>query len=140
MILISELLGRTAGLEPPIEHRLNLGRLHYVLNFIRILCDRPMAVNSGYRTKEDHFRIYEKINRERASKGLAMLPVPMGSNHLIGAAADISDPLGTLKEWCIKNIRVLEDLGVYCEAFEATPVWTHFQIYPPHSGERFFNP
>lgn len=140
MILLSELVPSRALNEPPIDHRFNMSRLHYCLNFVRRLYGQPMTINSGYRTKEDHFRIYEKINEARKKNGQDEIRIPMGSCHLIGAAADIADHDQKLKEWVLKNISVFEDLGLYLEDFDYTPTWCHIQIYPPGSGERFFKP
>jgi hypothetical protein len=124
------------------EHdvQFNLQRLHYCLNFIRVLYDKPMIVNSGLRSKEKHFQIYKKINDDRSSRGLPSLNIPMRSLHLRGAAADIRDVDGDFKRWILDNLEVAEDLGVYFESFEATPTWAHIQCYPPKSGKRFFNP
>ena len=140
MISFKELLSKNPVKDPPIEHRLNMGRLHYVLNFIRRLYGQPMVITSGYRTAEEHFSIYQKINKERVLTGKPELSVPMGSCHLIGASADIYDPDGKLKEWVLKNRSLCEDLCVYFEDFKFTPTWVHLQIYPPSSGERFFKP
>jgi hypothetical protein len=89
-----------------------------------------MIVTSGYRTEADQKRIYSE-------KGQAP---KMGSLHLMGGAADISDPKGELKEWLLEHLEALERLDLYCEAFDATPGWVHLQVIPPASGKRFFLP
>ena len=118
----------------------NLQRLHYCLNFIRVLYDKPMIVTSGLRTKEKHFQIYKKINDDRAARLLDPVQIPMKSWHLMGAAADISDPFQLLQRWILENLHIAEDLGIYFESFEHTKHFCHIQIYPPKSGKRFFNP
>lgn len=137
MISFSELSKVT---ELPKDVELNLTRLHFVLNTIRSLWKNPMVVTSGYRTMEDHLRIYNEKNEKRKSQGLDPVHVPMDSLHLYGAAADISDPDGKLKMWVCGHLEELERLDVYCEEFDATPQWIHFQIYAPMSGKRFFKP
>ena len=62
------------------------------------------------------------------------------SNHLIGAAADIYDPNGTLDEWCEKHVAVIGNIGFWMEHKSYTPGWAHFQIFAPRSGNRFFIP
>lgn len=88
-------------------------------------------ITSGLRSIEDHYRIYRE-------KGIDH--VPMGSQHLRGNAADISDLHGTLKEFCLseKGMQLLEELDLYCEA--GTKGWQHFQQIAPLSGKRFFQP
>lgn len=93
----------------------------------------PLVVTSGLRTKEDQLRIYK-------AKNIPENKIPWGSQHLKGAAVDISDPSKELANWCHKNIDRLEELGLYCEDTSATLNWVHFQIYPPKSGNRFFKP
>jgi hypothetical protein len=119
----------------PKDHQANLIQLHYRLNMIRRFWQKPMNVSSGYRTKEDHFRIYKNLGRDNP---------PMGSQHLIGAAADIWDGKGELKSWIADNLHVCEDYGLWLESFDATggidSGWIHFQLYPPKSGNRFFKP
>lgn len=115
------------------NHFPNLQRLHYVSNYIRRLYAKPLIVTSGFRSMDDHLRIY----RER---GIAEEKVPMGSMHLRGAAIDFSDPDKKLQKWIAENMRVSEILDVYYESFDATPNWVHLQIFPPMSRNRFFQP
>lgn len=96
--------------------------------------------NSGLRSIEHHLRIYKDINDKRIKQGLTPLKVPMSSKHLIGAAIDVEDRNGKLKTWCLKNVKLLEKLGLYCEAFEFTATWVHFQTIAPKSQSRFFRP
>lgn len=101
---------------------------------VRSAYGRPMTVTSGLRTMADHLRIY-------AQKGITdKTKIPMKSLHLKGAAVDISDPKQELQKWCKDNEALLEQVGLWMEAFSATPNWCHFQILPPGSGRRWFNP
>ncbi len=97
-------------------------------------------VSSGIRTKEDHIRIYEEINTKRKAKNLPALSIPWGSKHLTGAAVDIEDKTDKFKNWILLNVKMLEDLGLYCEAFSHTDTWVHIQCISPKSGNRFFVP
>jgi hypothetical protein len=63
----------------------------------------------------------------------------MKSRHLFGQACDVSDPDGKLMDWCIANEKVLEKVGLWCEVRDDKKR-VHFQIVPPQSGKRFFNP
>jgi len=97
-----------------------------------------MLVTSGYRTMQDHLRVYSQI---AAKRGVDFDPkkVPMGSQHLSGGAVDISDPDGKLHEWCKENIKLLEEAELWCEEKDDQKR-VHFQINPPRSGKRFFKP
>jgi uncharacterized protein YcbK (DUF882 family) len=81
--------------------------------------------NSGYRSVADQ----QRIN-----------PKSMKSKHLTCQAIDIADKDGKLKAWILKNVSVLEELGLYCEDFAHTPTWVHIQCVGPKSGKRFFIP
>ena len=128
-IKMAELLKSTKLIDLPSEHQTNLKELHRRINIIRNLYGRPMIVTSGYRTIEDHKRIY--VGRDK---------IPMGSKHLSGQAVDIYDPRKELQSWCLGNEAELERVGLWCENFLATENWVHFQTVPPKSGRRFFYP
>lgn len=121
------------------EHEANLLILLNKINVIRTKYGKPMTVTSGYRTMEDHLRIYREIAK---NKGNQFNPsnVPMKSKHLSGQAVDIYDPKGELKKWIMNNLDLCEELGFYFEDFNHTPNWIHFQTVPPKSGKRFFIP
>jgi hypothetical protein len=63
-----------------------------------------------------------------------------GSKHLSCLAIDLEDRNGALDAWCMANLDVLEDLGLWLEHPDATPGWCHLQTQPPRSGNRVFNP
>ena len=117
------------------DHICNLINLHHKLNAIRAHYNKPIYINSGFRTFEDHKRIY-------LARGVVV--PPLGSQHLIGAAADLQDRKGALKKWILDHLELSESLGLYYESFEATGGmdggWIHAQLYPPKSGKRFFDP
>lgn len=131
MISFRELLSGNQINDLPIKHQQNLQELCKAMNIIREAYGQPMIVTSGYRSLAQHKRIYSE---KKITK------VPMGSAHLTGEACDIFDPQGKLKEWVLNNVDMLEKLNLYCEDFESTKNWTHFQSRAPKSGNRFFKP
>jgi hypothetical protein len=126
-----------ADVEIRIQHNLEelLGRM----NLIRTAYGKPMIVTSGFRSKQDHLRIYSEINAKRVKAGLPELNAPMGSRHLSGQAVDILDRDGSLHQWCKDNEDLLVRIGLWCEEKDSTPR-VHFQTVPPASGKRFFHP
>jgi hypothetical protein len=62
------------------------------------------------------------------------------SKHLTCQAIDLDDLNDALDTWCLHNLCVLEDLGLWLEHPDATPGWCHVQIVPPRSGRRMFMP
>lgn len=134
MMTLKELLGKYELKDVPKEHQDNLMTLLERISKIRKDYNKPMKVTSGYRSMEDHKRIYKQKGITDENK------IPMKSRHLVGAAVDISDPKGELQKWCNDNVKVLEEVQLWCEDFNYTQSWVHFQIIPPKSGKRFFIP
>jgi uncharacterized protein YcbK (DUF882 family) len=133
MISLKELLGKYEFVDLPKEHQDNILDLLYKINKIREAYGKPMIVTSGYRSMEDHERIYK-------AKGVDSSKIPRKSKHLSGLAVDIADPKQELQKWCLMNVDKLESIGLWCEDFSATKNWVHLQIAPPGSGKRFFIP
>jgi uncharacterized protein YcbK (DUF882 family) len=134
MITIKELLSNQAKFEDlDKDVQANLNELFLKVNIVRKEYGKPMIVTSGLRTKKHHLDIY-------ARKGIYPPKVPMKSNHLFGRAVDFADGDGKLKKWILANIKLMEEIGLYMEDFNATKTWVHFQINPPKSGNRFFKP
>ena len=110
-----------------------------VRNNLLILCDRislleiaygkPFVVTSGFRSMEDHLRIY---------KEKCITKVPMKSKHLFGCALDISDITGELTKWCFANENKLVEYELWGEMRQG--VWLHLQSEPPASKKRWFFP
>ncbi len=134
MITFNELIKGNSIADIPIEHQHNLEDLLKKINQIRTAYNVPMVVTSGYRSMQDHLRIYSQKGITDKSK------IPMKSKHLYGQAVDIADADGKLKAWVLKNVTLLESVGLWCEDFSTTTTWVHFQILPPGSGKRFFMP
>ena len=85
---------------------------------------------------EDHKRIYMELTRKR---GATNVRVPLGSAHLKGSAVDISDPDGSLYDWCKAHEALLVSAQLWCEEKDDQKR-VHFQTYAPPSGKRFFKP
>lgn len=134
MISMKEILKNVKLEDLPVEHQNNLYILHERINKIRSLYGKPMIVTSGYRSLSDHLRIYRQKGIVDQSK------IPMRSRHLSGQAIDISDPKQELQQWCLANVPILEEIGLWCEDFAYSPNWCHFQVVPPKSDKRFFKP
>lgn len=103
------------------ELKANLVILLEKLNKVRALYGKPMNVTSGFRSMEDHLRIYK-------NKGITDInKIPMKSKHLFCQAADFSDPSGELKKWAELHEKELLEIGVWLEAANSTPGWIHIQ-------------
>lgn len=139
MITMEEILKGKKLADLPKEHQDNLAILLEKINKIRHLYNKPMTVTSGYRSKDDHLRIYKELAVKRSKKFDEKL-IPWGSSHLKAAAVDIADDSKyTLYDWCQANIKALEEIGLWCEVKDDQKR-VHFQIFPPKSGKRFFSP
>lgn len=60
------------------------------------------------------------------------------SSHKQAMAVDVYDPGNSLDRWLTDER--LEEAGLYREAPDATPGWTHLTTRAPGSGLRTFNP
>jgi hypothetical protein len=107
------------------EIKENLEKLLPVMNTIRAKYGKPMIVNSGWRPSV--------VNE--ATPGAAK-----NSAHCQGLACDIADPDGEVKNWVLKNLDLMQELGIYLEDFRWTPNWVHFGLRKPASGKRIFVP
>jgi len=131
-IIYKELLSGNSIADVPIKHQQNLDELLKAMQVVREEFGKPMIVTSGYRTEQQHLRIY-------SAKGITdRRLIPMQSAHLVGLACDISDPNGDLNAWCLQNNELLSILGLYME--ERQGPWQHFQLRRPASGNRWFKP
>lgn len=111
------------GYELTPEIKANLDILFERINKVRDAYGKPMIVTSGLRSDADQARIN---------------PSAPKSNHLTGSAVDISDPDGSIYDWCKANESILAEIGLWME--ERMGGWQHFQIWPPKSGHRWFFP
>lgn len=64
-----------------------------------------------------------------------------GSKHITGCAIDLQDtPDRALARWCLRNLDLLAEIGLWMEDDRYTPSWVHLQSIPPQSGRRVFIP
>jgi hypothetical protein len=127
VISLQELNSHGFPTTPEIES--NLALLLEKINKVREAYGIQMIVTSGLRS--------QTFQQTLIAAGKSNAPK---SHHLTGEACDILDQSGKLKEWVKQNLPLMEELGFWFEDFEHTPNWVHFQIVPPHSGNRFFIP
>lgn len=81
-----------------------------------------MIITSGYRSPERNTAVGGAKN----------------SAHLFCQAADISDPKGSLAEWCLQNQEILEEIELWMEEPHRTVGWVHLQSRP--ANNRVFRP
>ena len=143
MITMQKYFGHVTMADAPMTHKHNAETLIPKVNLINKAYihagGSEFIQTSGYRSIQDHLRIYSEINAKRIAKGLKALNVPMGSAHLSGLGIDVSDPEAKLRAWLKGDgAQYLIALDLYCE--EGTDGWIHFQARRPVSGSRWFNP
>lgn len=83
------------------------------------------TVNSGWRP--------QSVNDATAHSGAA-------SKHITAQAVDLPDLDRTLADWCVDNLDVLDEIGLWMEDPRWTPSWVHLQSVPPKSGRRIYIP
>ena len=132
MISLKELLGDNIITDLSIAEQHNLEDLRERVNKVRLAYGKPLMVTSGFRTLQQHLRIYSQ-------KGITdQTKIPMRSNHLVGKAVDFSDPKREFYHWLLAHQDLFADCGLYME--EGTVGWVHLQAIPPKSGRRVFLP
>lgn len=115
------------------EQEKNQSALHSAINVIRKAYNKAMTVTSGVRDMAHHKKIY-------LDQGVAEKDIPMGSMHLKGLAVDFADGDGSLWKWCMENLDLLQEQGLYLEDKRWTKGWVHMQLVAPRSGKRIFVP
>lgn len=142
MVTLKELMGKTDYNAVPDDHKANIMVLLEKMNKVRDAYGKPMVVTSGYRTKDDHIRVYKELFKKR-KQIFDEKKIPWGSKHLSGAACDIHDPKGDLYKWCQSNEHLLENIGLWLEEADDQKR-VHFQVKPYGSWvlgkSRFFKP
>jgi hypothetical protein len=118
------LMGRDKDWPLNAQLEANLTKLLTALNKFRTKYAKVMFVSSGYRP----------ATYNKAAGGAKL------SNHMVCLACDFKDRDGTLGAWCMRNLKVLEDCGLWLEHIDSTPGWCHLQAVPPRSGNRVFRP
>lgn len=123
MLTKKELNNHNLPVTPEIDSNMDI--LLARVNKIQVLCGIRFVATSGLRDLARQMQINPKATN---------------SKHLYGQAVDIFDPDKKIQAWVLKHVETLEEIGLWCEAFQATPNWIHFQSQPPRSGHRFFAP
>ena len=110
----------------PLTNKLkeNLDMLVDALSKFESIDKKNLRVSSGYRPD-----LFNK-NANGAKK----------SNHMVCLACDFYDMGSTLDKYCIENLDVLEECGLYLEHPMWTRGWCHLQCIAPASGNRVFIP
>jgi hypothetical protein len=89
----------------------------------------PRSVNSGWRPAAVNAGV---PNASKASK------------HMTCQAIDLNDDDGALDAFCMSNLHLLEQIGLWLESPASTPRWCHVQSVPFSSyhvgGTRVFHP
>lgn len=132
-VSIEDYFGRVSHIEKPSQEVANnalelLAKVNIVLAQAAsdgIDCAREPRVNSGWRPASYNATVPNAAPR---------------SKHITGQAVDISDPEGALDEWCVQNLEVIAEVGLWLEHPLATKGWTHLQSVAPRSGNRVFYP
>ena len=112
------LMGRDKQFPLSDEQEVNLTKLLLALNTFRKAYGKPMKVTSGYRPAAINAGV----------KGAAKK-----SAHIECMACDFEDKDGLLDAFCLKNLNLLSDIGLYLESPAHTPGWCHLDIRPRKS-------
>lgn len=107
------------------EQLANMAKLAMAVTCLEARMGKSFTVTSGLRSDADQTRIN---------------PGAKKSAHLTGEAVDVADSDGEIYDFCIHNVALLIELGIYLESKTYTPRWAHLTIRPPKSGNRFFIP
>src|SRR3990167_10307886 len=62
------------------------------------------------------------------------------SRNLTAQAIDLRDTDRLLAQWCVDNLDVLKEIGLWMEDPRWTPSWVHLQVVPPGSGKIVYIP
>ena len=116
------LMGRDKDHPLSDDQKKNLDDLLAKINIIRDIYGKPMSVSSGYRPAAINANVGGATN----------------STHTLCQAVDIRDANGQFREWCLKNLQLFKDNGLWIEDFKWTPTWVHIQTRP--ASRRIFIP
>ena len=97
----------------------NIKRVAYVLSIYKhkLFNGQPITITSGYRSLQDHLRIYKEKGITDKSK------IPMGSYHLKGLAADF-----VVKGFTIAELYLLMDLYHFGGVERTNGNWQHIDL------------
>ena len=103
----------------------NIDKLLIPINAFREAYGKPLIVSSGWRPPSLNATVKNAAKR---------------SNHQLGLAVDFLDKDGEIDKFCMENLSLLEELGLYLEHPDSTNGWCHLQCVAPKSGNRVFKP
>jgi hypothetical protein len=123
--ILDYLMGREV--EYPITPEMALDAEDLVSRVNRVLHEfgEDRVVTSGYRPPKINAQVHGAAPK---------------SNHTICRACDLEDKDGRLDQFCLDNLALLEEIGLWLESPIHTDSWCHVQKVPPHSGNRVFLP
>lgn len=130
MVTRDEVLkGRDRDYPLDAELEQNLNQLLDAVNKLRKEYGKPFVITSGYRP--GHYN--------KSARGAKK------SAHMSCQAVDIRDSDGEIAKWCLNNLKLLEEAGLYMESPLHTHEppgarWLHLQTRRPASGNRVFIP
>lgn len=114
---------------PTSEQLSNLNKLAFAMSTVESAYithgGSDFIITSGLRSIADQ----QKIN-----------PTASKSAHLEGLACDVADLNKKIWFFCIDNLEAIIELGLYLEDKLYSPRHVHFQLRPPASGKRIFQP
>lgn len=99
------------GQDCPPDLEANLANLLIALNKFRAVYAVPMFCTSGLRDPVHNAAVGGKP----------------GSAHLTCEAADFADDKRLLRDFCLGNLPLLEECGLWMEDPKWTPGWVHLQ-------------
>jgi len=108
----------------------NIKRVAYVLSVYKhkLFNGQPVTITSGYRSLQDHLRIYKQKGITDKSK------IPMGSYHLKGLAADF-----VVKGFTIGQLYRLMDIHHFGGVEDTQGNWQHIDLRGKICRFRFNN-
>lgn len=119
------LMGREKLYPLDAKQEANLQQLLKALNLFRQMYGKPMTVTSGYRPAAINATVANAAKK---------------SNHQMCLACDFADSNKELAKYCMDNLYILEQCGLFLEHPDYTKNWVHLQVVPPKSGKRVFIP
>ena len=120
MVTRDEVLkGRDRDYPLDAELEQNLNQLLDAVNKLRLAYGKPFVITSGYRP--GHYN--------KSARGAKK------SAHMSCQAVDIRDSDGEIAKWCLNNLKLLEEAGLYMESPLHTHEppgarWVHLQTRP----------
>lgn len=118
------MMGRDKEFPPTDQERKNAECLLKRVNMLLEKANIEREVSSGYRP--DHYNV---------DAGGAATSV-----HLTCEGVDLADADDKLKNWILKNPKILDDLDLTMEAPRYTDTWVHLQTKRAKSGRRIYIP